>query len=588
MRIRVVDNLQEFNAVFGFNVDGILLDPTIDEIETPCDLNGRKRRDAEVLATIAANNSGDCLEIGTSFGHGTHKIATNIHGAGTVYTVNVLPEQIGSDEKLVTHLLKREDIGSYFRGRRIDNIRQIYANTMDWRIPSEVDHLVMGFIDGNHDTEAVHSDTLLIYDRIKDGGFIVWHDFSPLYRPQFEWIDCVMKGVERSLEELGIDAEIVNLKHSWMGVLKKSSLPGRLLNCRKTAAVQVIDEVPVRPSAGLTVGWSLKFLLAYPGYSQSRIDEEENYASRIRALGYDVTGFAVPCAGGWWQYPRLDSEYRNPSSPIHEAYRRLEEALQDRDVLISAGGSMLHPAFVEKQKVFSVFTCADDPESSDVLSRPVAPSFDYAFTYNLACVDMYRSWGCRDVSWLFHPINSDLIDPSISHEGILGEDRDIDAVMFCERISGLSDRAARIERLVREFPSAMVRGKGWKGGYLRLDELTRAYRNARIGWNLHNSTGPTNTRTTMLPSYGILQICDNPSHLGKLFKLDEEVVGFETVEECIDKTRYFLSHEVERRRIAANGWRRATSDYTEKRHWELILRRIMPGLSLKRGEPKIR
>lgn len=585
MRIRIVEDLQEFKAVFGFNVDGIILDPTIDDVETPCDHNGRKRRDAEVISTIAANSSGDCLEIGTSFGHGTHKIATNIHGKGNVYTVNVLPEQITSNEKLVTHLLSREEIGSYLREMRIDNVVQFYANTMDWRVPKEVSDLVMAFIDGNHDTEAVRSDTHLIYDRIRDGGFLVWHDFSPLYRSKFEWIDAVMKGVERSLDELGVDAEIVNLKHSWMGVLKKSSLSRRRPLRPDPEPVRVVGESShPAPAGGMVEARSLKYLHVYPGYSQGRIDEEENYVSRIRGLGYDIAGFAVPCPGGWWPFPRLDAEYRNPSSPIHGDYRKLAAALHDRDVLISAGGSMLHPDFVEKQDAFTVFTCADDPESSDVLSRPVAPSFDQAFVYNLACVDQYRAWGCRNPSWLFHPINPDLLDPSISYEGILGESRENDVVLFCERISNLSDRATRVERLVREFPSAMVRGKGWKGGYLSTAEMTRAYRNSRIGWNLHNSIGPTNTRTSMLPSFGILQICDNPAHLKQLFVLDEEVVGFETIEECIDKTRYYLAHEEERRRIAANGWKRATRDYTEERHWEFILERIMPGVSAKRSK----
>jgi len=41
------------------------------------------------------------------------------------------------------------------------------------------------------------------------------------------------------------------------------------------------------------------------------------------------------------------------------------------------------------------------------------------------------------------------------------------------------------------------------------------------------------------------------------------VIGFDTVEECIDQCRYYLAHDRERREIAAAGWARATRDYTE-------------------------
>jgi hypothetical protein len=60
-----------------------------------------------------------------------------------------------------------------------------------------------------------------------------------------------------------------------------------------------------------------------------------------------------------------------------------------------------------------------------------------------------------------------------------------------------------------------------------------------------------------------MQICDNKSHLGAVYELGKEIVGFDTVEECIDLCRYYLAHDRERREIAANGWRRALRDYNE-------------------------
>jgi hypothetical protein len=170
------------------------------------------------------------------------------------------------------------------------------------------------------------------------------------------------------------------------------------------------------------------------------------------------------------------------------------------------------------------------------------------------------------------------LDRTITEERLKNGNRDVDLVMCCERIYGLSDRALRLERLYREFPQAVLRGKGWPGGYLSEAELLGLYRQARIGWNLHNSIGPVNSRTMMLPAFGVMQICDCRDNLGKVFNLGKEVIGFETMDECIDATRYYLAHEDERRRIAIAGWQRVLADYTEEKWWHRLLNYIAPHL----------
>ena len=109
-------------------------------------------------------------------------------------------------------------------------------------------------------------------------------------------------------------------------------------------------------------------------------------------------------------------------------------------------------------------------------------------------------------------------------------------------------------------------------------ELLGLYRRARIGWNLHNSIGPVNSRTMMLPAFGVMQICDCRDNLGKVFRLGEEAIGFETMDECVDATRYYLAHEDERRGIAIAGWQRVLADYTEEKWWYRLLNYIAPHL----------
>ena len=574
MKIRVVETIEEFKRHFGLGRDGILLEPDLDEIETDCDVDFRKRRDAEVLCTLAANSTTPVLELGTSHGRGAYKLATNVAPGLTVFTVNLLPEQYDtSGGKMITHLMSQDMIGAYYRERGISNVEQIYANTARWDMPERLNNLGLVFVDAAHDEALVASDTNLVWPRVAENGFIVWHDFTPFLRKKHDWIDASMRGVERLLREQGLaDAEVVYLKNSWCGVFRKETV--------RQAVTPGVN--PARPRVEVldkAVGgerMNLRYAVVYPAYSAARMEEDELFAAEARKLGYDVEALPIVCPGGWWHFPKLDEKWRTRSSDLIPQYEALEERLRSKDVLISSGGPMLHPEFVRRLSTFNVWICGDDPESSEVLSRPAAPAFDYCLPINIACINDYKRWGCERVDWIFHPVRPELSAPELTESKILDGRRDIDAVMFCERILGLSDRAQRLDRLEKAFPQAFLRGKGWPGGFISDAAMRETYRRAKIGWNLHNSIGPCNTRLTTLPAFGVMQICDNKQNLGKVFELDREVAGFDSIEECIDKTRYYLEHDAERRQIAAAGWARVMRDYTLAKWWERLTLTIAP------------
>jgi glycosyltransferase involved in cell wall biosynthesis/predicted O-methyltransferase YrrM len=580
MNIKLVNNLIELNKYYQFFQLPLLAEDDLDVIETDCDLFERKRRDAESLCTVVANNLGNCLDIGTSHGRSAFKMATNL-GEGTVYTVNVLPEQILIEEEFVTHLLTREEIGSFYQKYNLKNIRQLYANTLNWDIPSFISNLSVVFVDGNHDTYAVYSDSKLAYDRLKEGGFILWHDFNPLLRSTYSWIEAAMKGVEKFLIEYEIETEIVSIRNSWVGIMQKK--PRHTVNSFLACNSKQQTTTEIFQPINFAEMKTLRYLLVYPAYSIERKETDEELANNIRELGYSIDTFPIPCPNGWWQFPKLDYAWKNRSPELMTIYDDLEKTAQTFDVLIAAGGSMLHPEFVATLPTYNIFICGDDPESSEILSKPVAPYFDYSFPLNASCNELYRSWGCHNVDWLFIPVYPRDFDPSITEESILNGKRDVDIALFCDRATGLSNRSKRIEKLIEEFPQSYIRGNGWPGGFASSEERKRVYRNTKLGWNLHHSTGPINSRLMILPAYGILQLCDNKKYLGRVFELDKEVVGFDSLDECIDKTRYFLSHNKERREIAAQGWKRVKQDYTVQRWWERLLSCIASDYKSKKG-----
>lgn len=625
MRIITAPSLADFQRHLGFPATGAILEADIDQEHTECDHHGRRRRDAEVLTTLAANLTGDCLDLGTSHGHSAFKLATNLRGRGTVHTVNILPEQHqASSGQLVTHLLTREQIGAFYREQGTPGINQIYADTCNWQMPKELRDLALVFVDAAHDTAAVYKDSLTIIPRVRPGGYIVWHDFHPELRHKFGWIDAVMRGVEAFFQTIRFEPEILHLKDSWMGVWRlpersrrtqeaKQSIPARATRPAVAAAADISIRAPIAPALPPTrptflplpagegersrpssrieftapspiahsqspaLG-ALRFAFVYPAYSAGRVAEEVNLAARLSRLGYRVEAHGIPCVGGWWPFPKLDQKWRTGSADLMSRYGELADKLRGVDVLIAAGGSMLHPEFIRQLGTYNVFLCADDPENSAVLSQPVAAAFDFCCVANIACVADYARWGVRHAAWLPHCVPANVIDRTLTEARLHTATRDLDVVMCCERIYGMSDRAQRLERLHTEFPQAILRGKGWPGGFVSDAELLGLYRRARLGWNLHNSIGPVNTRMMMLPALGVMQLCDCKANLGHVFKLGEEVIGFDTMDECVDATRYYLAHEDERRRIAIAGWKRVLADYTEEKWWQRLLGHIAPHL----------
>jgi hypothetical protein len=307
-------------------------------------------------------------------------------------------------------------------------------------------------------------------------------------------------------------------------------------------------------------------LSCYPYSPSAYRDVQETtleYYRVLRRAGFDVEGFCLTLEppGPRLTFAELDARWRRRDPALLHLYERLERSLEGRDVLINGAGINLHPEFVEALRVFTVFQCFDDPESSANLSRPVAAAYDLCLVGNVAELDAYRQWGARDVEWTPLGLLPGLYDPSLTAEAILSGERDIDLILLADRTS--APRRERLDRLAGAFPDAHFYGRGWPRGVLPAGDELRYLARAKVGPNLHNSTGPVNVRTFTLPANGVLEVCDNKRHLAGLFVPGREVAGFDTVDECIDLCRYYLEHDRERREMAAAGWARARRDYSE-------------------------
>ena len=213
-----VNNASELKKVFGWQHEPLLDDPSIFDFDYPEDLNQRRLRDAESIAIVMRNSDPQIgLEIGTATGHATALMALNAPQAN-IFTVNIPPEEIlsGAGGKHTTVALERDQIGSYYRERKLTNITQILANTAQWE--PEMEPIDFAFVDGCHDAEFVYNDTRKILKKMKPGSFILWHDFNLHLVNQFEWIHSVCAGVEQLFAEGRLRGRIFHVRDSWVGI----------------------------------------------------------------------------------------------------------------------------------------------------------------------------------------------------------------------------------------------------------------------------------------------------------------------------------------------------------------------------------
>ncbi len=106
---------------------------------------------------------------------------------------------------------------------------------------------------------------------------------------------------------------------------------------------------------------------------------------------------------------------------------------------------------------------------------------------------------------------------------------------------------------------------------ISIAESVKIYQNTRINLNLHssmdhelfNSFGDfVNPRTFEILACNAFQLVDDSPAVREFFIPDTDLVVFCSLEEAIDKIKYYLIHENQRKKIALNGYNKVISRHT--------------------------
>lgn len=216
--VLTVRSLEHLRIALGWSRKPVLRGEYLRTYNNLCDINDRKLRDAEVIGSACCNcEPGILLEIGTALGQTTALMAVNSPGS-IVYTVNIPPEELADGGVLTTGGVPLDDIGRYYRVAGCNNVRQIYANTLNWT--PEFGPIDVALVDGCHDADFVFNDTRKILEQSRPGSIVMWHDFNPELAAVYHWIDSVCTGIERLYAEGFLKGRILHLQDSWVGLYR--------------------------------------------------------------------------------------------------------------------------------------------------------------------------------------------------------------------------------------------------------------------------------------------------------------------------------------------------------------------------------
>lgn len=276
----------------------------------------------------------------------------------------------------------------------------------------------------------------------------------------------------------------------------------------------------------------------------------------------------------------LDELYYDRHPGLMRLYADVEARVRDEeiDAIIVDNCPPYHPDWLRRLLAYKVLRTSDGPVCAYDRDFAYVHAYDHvlyhspAYSRDISMEEKLRYVGAKRAD--FWPLGffEAAYDSTQTEQTILGQARDIDVIFVGALHFGKMEFLARIKRALGS--SCLLFGiNGWKRnlyfsvrygfpGWLRPVPFS-IYQRAKIGFNLHNRGDFTvgSYRLFELPANGVMQISDGGECLNAFFAIGTEIIGYRNPDDLIDKIRFYLHNDSERKQIALNGFRRAVSDY---------------------------
>ena len=258
-----------------------------------------------------------------------------------------------------------------------------------------------------------------------------------------------------------------------------------------------------------------------------------------------------------------------------EAFRGPIGAFRPHLIVCNAGGLSFRPEVAEKlrKRTCLLGIALSDPDVFELSTGRIASYFDYFLTNLPELIPEYQKLGAR-VGALPAATNEEFFHPVPARP-----DLRCDVLVIGQ---AHSDRVEPVRSLVLNFDTHIY-GEGWEAhglpsrGLVFAEEALAALNSARIAVVFFGSkSGHPMLKGAVFDfvAAGALVATNSFPEMADHMTYGEEIIGFRSTTDLVEKIRYYLDHPEDAEKIRAAGRRRVLRDYTWRRVWQRILNRL--------------
>lgn len=186
-----------------------------------------------------------------------------------------------------------------------------------------------------------------------------------------------------------------------------------------------------------------------------------------------------------------------------------------------------------------------------------AKEFDHVFCNQIRAVEEFARDGVK-AKWLPHAVEPQ----AYPNKPVCVKKWDIGFVGFVT----FQKRVEMLDRMFREFPDF------WYGQRL-FEEAAEIYRKSRIVFNTA-AVDDINMRCFEATATGSFLLTEYVDTLFECFADGKHLVTYKTMDEAVEKARYYLDHEYERNEIAKAGMEHTLSHHTYEHRIKTMFKEI--------------
>jgi spore maturation protein CgeB len=230
----------------------------------------------------------------------------------------------------------------------------------------------------------------------------------------------------------------------------------------------------------------------------------------------------------------------------------------------------------------TIYVCSDahySPEAFKFRSDK-AREFDYVFVNQLRYVDEFKTVGVEDPIFLPHAA-----EPQAYPKYDIVKKWDVSFIGHLQDVKNYNgfSRIDMLDRAFKEFPNFYFGSRNPMDKTVNLfEDASKKFCQTRVVLNI-SIKDDINMRNFEIASSGSFQLTNYIPTIDQVFEDGKHLVTYKTLDEMVEKVKYYLEHEEEREKIALAGYEHFLKHHTYRHRIETILKTIGIPYKVKKG-----